>query len=73
MNTLTAVSGLLSSAKLPHVLITPMVKNKTSRAVPIAPKTPLMVVIMFQMPPPLKLCGEVVRRAHISLSLLPRY
>ena len=73
MKTLTAVSGFLSSAKLPQVLMTPTVKNKTSRAVPIAPKTPLIEVITLQMPPPLKFCGDVVRMAHIFSSISPRY
>ena len=49
MKTFTAVSGLLSSAKLPQVLITPIVKNRTRRAVPIALKAPLMVVMMLHM------------------------
>ncbi|MBR4358013.1 MAG: hypothetical protein IKQ00_08805 [Butyrivibrio sp.] len=71
--TFTAVSGLLSSAKLPQVLTTPTVKKRTRRAVPIAPRTPFMVVIMLQMPPPLKFCGEVVRMDHILSSMFPRY
>ena len=52
-NTFTAVSGFLSSAKLPQVFITPTVKNRTRRAVPMAPKAPFMVVMTFQMAPPL--------------------
>ncbi|MNI60346.1 hypothetical protein D3C73_1155570 [compost metagenome] len=40
MNSLTATSGFFTSAKLPVVFTTPMTKNKTSSASPVACRPP---------------------------------
>lgn len=68
INNLNACSGLFSSAKLPAVFITPMVKNNTNNAYPIAYMAPWMFMMTAQILPPLKLSGPMVMSCQISAS-----
>ena len=70
MNSFSACSGLLISVRLPQVFTTPTRKNKTSSASPIALTAPLIWMITCHMPPPLKLCGDMVSSDHTSAILL---
>ena len=65
----TACSGFFKSVKLPHVLTTPITKNRTNKPVPRACIAVLTLVIAVQIPPPLKFCGEVRIRFHNSVTL----
>ena len=68
-NSLTACSGFFTSAKLPQVFTTPMTKNNTSNANPIACTAEFTFSIAVQIPPPLKSFGDVSTRDQISVIL----
>ena len=65
----SAISGFLSSVKLPQVFTTPMTKNSTSRAYATAFSPSLMFTITFQTLPPLKFSGVVLMSVQISPNL----
>ena len=69
MNILNATSGLFASVKLPQVLTTPITKNNTSKANPIACNAPCILSTTFHIAPPLKSAGDCVIKVHISLIL----
>ena len=58
------------SEKEPQVFITPIKKNKTNNASPIAFTDSFMLKITFHISPPLKVSGDVVINEKISESLL---
>ena len=69
MNILRACSGFFYFCKKSHrFFITPITKNKTSSASPIAINAPLICTITSHMPPPLKFSGDCVMICHISAS-----
>lgn len=62
-NSFSACSGHFTVVKFADVWTTPVRKNKTRRASPIAYIAPLIERIAFHMPPPSKFSGDIVSAA----------
>ena len=68
-NNLIACSGFLTSARELQVFTTPITKNKTNNASPIACTAPFILSITCHIVPPLNASGDCVIICHISLNL----
>ena len=66
INSFSACSGFLTSANEPQVFTTPITKNRTSSAYPIACSAPWILTMTLHIAPPLNCSGDFVSSVHIS-------